>query len=218
MIGILLILFFIIGFIVYIWLIWLPIRWAKKRGFSWRKQLYIGIAGFFVVSAVFFGKNLISYAAFKYYCKNEAGLTIYKTLEQWKKENPGVWETLKQIDDGQEYQGKTKYPDVPYERIFDNTKYISSSGNQRIILYDKTDYIFWGALEVYSFILMDNKTQEILAKYKYFHWKNTWDTTPDKDGWRGGSYLGEKICDPEDEKFFKYARSFSNLSLTKEEN
>ncbi len=63
MTGILLILFFIIGFIVYIWLIWLPIKWAKEQGFSWRKQLYIGIAGFFVVSAVFFGKNLISYTA-----------------------------------------------------------------------------------------------------------------------------------------------------------
>jgi hypothetical protein len=32
--------------------------------------------------------------AHKYYCEKEAGFWVYKTLDQWKVENPGVMETL----------------------------------------------------------------------------------------------------------------------------
>src|SRR5574340_1284981 len=30
----------------------------------------------------------------QYYCEKEAGFWVYKTLNQWKAENPGVMETL----------------------------------------------------------------------------------------------------------------------------
>ena len=33
-------------------------------------------------------------AVHQYYCSTEAGFWVYKTPEQWKKENPGVMETL----------------------------------------------------------------------------------------------------------------------------
>lgn len=33
-------------------------------------------------------------AAHKYYCEKEAGFWVYKTLDQWKAENPGVMEGL----------------------------------------------------------------------------------------------------------------------------
>lgn len=39
-----------------------------------------------------------TWIAFKYYAHKEAGLTVFKTLEQWKKENPGVAETLEPFD------------------------------------------------------------------------------------------------------------------------
>ncbi len=32
--------------------------------------------------------------SYQYKCSNEAGFTIHKTLEQWQRENPSVWETL----------------------------------------------------------------------------------------------------------------------------
>lgn len=35
-----------------------------------------------------------TWIAFKYYAHKEAGLKVFKTLEQWKVENPGVAETL----------------------------------------------------------------------------------------------------------------------------
>lgn len=33
-------------------------------------------------------------ATHQYYCATESGFWVYKTLDQWKKENPGVMETL----------------------------------------------------------------------------------------------------------------------------
>jgi hypothetical protein len=36
-------------------------------------------------------------AVHQYYCATEAGFSVYKTLDQWKKENPGVMEGLHQI-------------------------------------------------------------------------------------------------------------------------
>lgn len=35
-----------------------------------------------------------TWIAFEYYAHKEAGLTVFKTLEQWKADNPGVAETL----------------------------------------------------------------------------------------------------------------------------
>ncbi len=217
--GILLILLFIIGFIVYVWLIRLPIKWAKNRGIEGRKLLYISIASFFVVSAIFFGKNLISYTAFKYYCKNEAGMTVYKTLEEWKQENPGVWETLKKVNDFRNYEDRDKYPDVELKKNIEGKEYGISYGlgNQRIISYYRDNNLFWGAINENIYILFDNVEKKILSKYKYYTWTNTWDTTTNRDGYRTGSVFGKVVCSPDRHKSSMYDRSFSNLSLTEEE-
>lgn len=41
-----------------------------------------------------FWDHIPTILAHKYYCDKEAGFWVYKTPEQWKKENPGVMETL----------------------------------------------------------------------------------------------------------------------------
>ncbi len=217
--GIVYVLCLFLAFVTYCVLIYLPIRWANKRGITGRKRLYIGIAGFIVVTLWFFGKNVISYTAFRYYyCKYEAGMTVYKTLEQWQQENPGVWETLKPINDSMNYRDREKYPDVALEREFNGNVYkVSSAGNQRIISYSRSEYPFWGAIDKEIYLLWDNKTQEVLAKQQFFRWRNTWDTTPDKDGWRGPSYLGNECCKPEYWEYSDYKYSFSNFNVTQEE-
>lgn len=35
---------------------------------------------------------------YRYYCNNKAGFEQHKTTEQWRKENPGVWERLTPIN------------------------------------------------------------------------------------------------------------------------
>jgi hypothetical protein len=73
--------------------VWLAVRWAKKhqrRGWVWG-----GVAAFAMYNLVFWDW-IPTVAMHKYYCATEAGFWVYKTPEQWAKENPGVRETLKQ--------------------------------------------------------------------------------------------------------------------------
>ena len=64
---------------------------AKKRGKSvWRW----GAGAALVMYLIPFWDWLPTVAAHRYYCATEAGFWVYKTVEQWKVENPGVMETL----------------------------------------------------------------------------------------------------------------------------
>ena len=69
-------------------------RWAKRRGYSTVKRVLCAFGGFLIVYLPLMWDWIPSELAHRYYCKKEAGLWIYKTLDQWKAENPGVWETL----------------------------------------------------------------------------------------------------------------------------
>lgn len=67
-------------------------KWAKKR--NRRPWLWGGLAAFVMYNLVFWDW-IPTIAMHKYYCATEAGFWVYKTPEQWMKENPGVMETLK---------------------------------------------------------------------------------------------------------------------------
>ncbi len=83
------------GFLVYFWICvsvtLLVIKCARSRGIKgWKWGLPIGIL---LLMSVFWDLVPV-YAVHNYQCKNNSGFTIYKTLEEWKQENPGVTETL----------------------------------------------------------------------------------------------------------------------------
>ncbi len=66
-------------------------RTAKKRGKStWR---WAGAAALVMYMLVFWD-HIPTVIAHKYYCEKEAGFWVYKTVEQWKAENPEVAEML----------------------------------------------------------------------------------------------------------------------------
>ncbi len=71
--------------------VWLAARWAKKRGR--RGWVWGGVAALVMYNLVFWDW-IPTVAMHKYYCATEAGFWVYKTPEQWAKENPGVLETL----------------------------------------------------------------------------------------------------------------------------
>lgn len=65
----------------------LAVRYAAKHGRSkWRW----GIGAFLLVYLPIFWDWLPTVAAHRYYCAKDSGFWVYKTLEQWKAENPGV--------------------------------------------------------------------------------------------------------------------------------
>ena len=53
-----------------------------------------GIGAFLLVYLPIFWDWIPTVVVHKYYCDKEAGVWVYKTLDQWKTENPGVMETL----------------------------------------------------------------------------------------------------------------------------
>jgi hypothetical protein len=84
-------------------------RRAGKKGLPrWQRWLWAAGA-FLVVYLPVFWDWLPTVVAHRYYCEKEAGFWVYKTLEQWKKENPGVMETLI-------YEKKIPYVQTPYGR------------------------------------------------------------------------------------------------------
>ena len=64
---------------------------ATKRTIArWKFALPVGLVMYLLV----FWDHIPTVVTHKYYCDKYAGLTVYKTVEQWKAENPGVAETL----------------------------------------------------------------------------------------------------------------------------
>jgi len=89
------------------------------------------------------------YVGHKYLCENEAKVKIYKTLEQWKKENPGVAETLRPSQEKALYSKDKRVSDY----------YI----NQRFVTeYEKTK--IWYFLRKQTQKIIDRKNGEVLAK------------------------------------------------------
>lgn len=80
--------------IVLISAMWLAYRWAVKRGLSRGKRWLAVAGGFLAIYLPVFWDHVPTLIAHKYYCKKEAGFNVYKTVEKWKSENPGVAETL----------------------------------------------------------------------------------------------------------------------------
>jgi len=77
--------------IVTIVVVILAAKVAKKQGRSpWRW----GGAAALVMYLLVFWDHIPTILAHKYYCEKEAGFWAYKTVDQWKAENPGVAETL----------------------------------------------------------------------------------------------------------------------------
>lgn len=93
-------LIYIFAFIVYALLTILvsvyAARKARQRGIAGWKW---GAPTAFLMYLIVFWDHIPTLVAHKYYCEKEAGFKVYKTLEQWKKDNPGVAETLTYEDE-----------------------------------------------------------------------------------------------------------------------
>ena len=78
----------LLGFVI---AILFGVAYAKRHG---KRSWLWPMLGFLVVFLPIFWDWIPTVVAHKYYCATEAGFWIYKTPEQWNKENPGVMEEL----------------------------------------------------------------------------------------------------------------------------
>ncbi|MEW8042618.1 MAG: hypothetical protein AB2789_13235 [Candidatus Thiodiazotropha endolucinida] len=168
-------------------------RWAakqaNKRGHSGRKW---GVAVFLLMLGLIFWDWLPMEILYRYQCENYAGFFQDKTLEEWKAENPGVWETLSFETLPEEYfvsveHGREKSKDR-YYLLPDGTELIAhynpagKHSTTRIVRDDgKTRYwlnqsFFWETVWTKHFFhvreweerIVDFETGEVLARYVDF--------------------------------------------------
>lgn len=91
MIGLIYLLAAVVYLLVSVLAVVLAVKAARRRGRAgWKWGLAAGLGMYLLV----FWDWIPTLAAHKYYCARYAGFTEYKSVDEWKAENPGVAETL----------------------------------------------------------------------------------------------------------------------------
>lgn len=127
---------------------------AKKRG---KSAIRWGVSAALVMYLIPFWDWVPTVIAHKYYCEKEAGFWVYKTLDQWKAENPGVAETL------------VANKGAPSTRQEDMENYTDTySLNQRFSwVVKRTGPLLLNRWR-WEKEVIDNKTSEVLVRYVDF--------------------------------------------------
>lgn len=127
---------------------------AKKKGKSpWRW----GAVAALIMYLLIFWDHIPTVVAHKYYCEKEAGFWVYKTVEQWKLENPGVAEMLV-TNKGEPHNSLGDY-DSYIDTYFLNQRFNMVVKNQGPLFFHR-----WR----YERVLIDTKTNAPLGRYVDF--------------------------------------------------
>jgi hypothetical protein len=161
------------------------VSYAKKNGKSIKKW---GWGAALVMYLIPLWDWIPSMAVHQFYCAKDAGFWVYKPLDTWEQENPGVMETLAMNHLPEQYRDKTYTTG-----IYGDSKYLLPDGTSLVAKYDvrreliyveykKTDgtsgyqlnerfrYMYKhtgpSILNLWSteYVLMEIKTSEVLAR------------------------------------------------------
>ena len=91
MMGLAYLVFFAVYLLVSVAAVRGAIGYARKNGKSAKRW---GWGAAFVMYNIAFWDFIPTVAVHQYYCAKDSGFWVYKTIDQWKAENPGVMETL----------------------------------------------------------------------------------------------------------------------------
>ncbi|MCG8090914.1 MAG: hypothetical protein JAY62_14285 [Candidatus Thiodiazotropha endolucinida] len=203
-----------------IWLVW---KNAKKYGYSGKKwSVAVGL----LLIGIVFWDWLPMEILFRHKCANNAGFFQEITIDEWKAQNPGVWETLSFSALPEEYfvkeklgrkRSKRRFYQLPdgteliarYNNVGDylSTKVLRNDGLPR---YRLNQRFIWETVWTKHYFhlreseerIVDFKSGEVLARYVDFG------TNIPPIG-IGGSNIG-------DYKFWMYKRSCVNDSTKSE--
>lgn len=185
MLGLMFLLAFLVYLAISIGIIVLAARWAKKRN---RKSWVWGSLAAFVMYNIVFWDWIPTVVAHKYYCSTQAGFWVYKTLDQWKVENPGVMETL------------VANKGAPSNRQGDMTNYIDTYFlNQRFNWVVKHNGPLLFNRWRHEQEVIDAKSGEVLARYVDFSTAHQ----QREAGWSGwkfwldSGFSGNRYCSSE---------------------
>jgi hypothetical protein len=129
-------------------------RIAVRQGWSGPKPWLGAAMGFALIFLPLFWDAIPTLWMHRHYCESEAGLKIYKTLDQWKAENPGEVESLVKVpvsENAVTVTGVTRGYQL----------------NQRF-RWEIRESIRWFGIGMYDERLVDTKNGEVLAKFVDF--------------------------------------------------
>lgn len=127
-------------------------RWAKSKGFSKAKCWLAAMGGFLALYLPVFWDHIPTLIAHQYYCATEAGFWVYKTPEQWRKENPGVAETLT-------YSTLSSTSSDPEDGA------IVTSLNERFDDKRSYNHLKFIPVTIFNDVIFDRKKNEFLVKH-----------------------------------------------------
>ena len=157
MFGLMYLIFFAVYLLVSTMAVHGAISYARKRGKSTKRW---GWGAAFLMYNLVFWDWIPTVAVHQFYCAKDSGFWVYKTLDQWKAENPGVAKTLiaykgarskeERFDDG---NGRT------------DTYFLSDRFNW---LVTQQDIFPWLPIIKVEQQVMDVAKHEVLARYVDF--------------------------------------------------
>lgn len=143
-----------------------------------------------------------TWIAFEYYAHKEAGLTVFKTLEQWKAENPGVAETLEPY--GKDYNDRrTKAIELPDNK----TRWML---NARFSYDKRVIERSWGIREIQHEIV-DQRTGLLMVRFDSVFSGNRRGFAGGGDGWWKFWLLHSTSTSEQEMMFEKHKRIFQFL-------
>ena len=152
--GIIILPLMLLYLLLLIWATWQGWRWGKKQKNASGDKRWLGATiGFLIIYLPVLWDWLPTVVVHQYYCAKDSGFWVYKTLDQWKAENPGVMETL-----------VTKKV-WPHQRI--NGKDVAIINQRMRLIYGERDELFlhrWPDIRE----LVDAKNNDVLARYVDF--------------------------------------------------
>jgi len=120
---------------------------ARKSGI--KKSWKAGFSVFILVMVMIFWDWPFMEVSYGYHCRKDGRFTEFKTLKQWKKENPGVWDTLYPLND----RSTLKINDGIIIMLNDRFAWDSSSKKLGFHIVEESQKI------------IDIDTNEVLAQY-----------------------------------------------------
>lgn len=143
-----------------------------------------------------------TWIAFKYYAHKEAGLTVFKTLEQWKVENPGVAETLE-----------------PYKLTVNDKRGASfeiGDGFSRVRLnerfsYDSKSKHLFLSVALIDHRIVDSKTGDLVLRFVAVAAGNSGGFASGGAGWWAPWLIHRSSTSKETDEFYKAMHAFQYL-------
>jgi hypothetical protein len=142
-----------------------------------------------------------TWIAFKYYAHKESGLTVFKTLEQWKVENPGVAETL------EPYGFKDKRGEL---KNLGNNKFRHPLNDR--FAYDSSKVDLFLSVQAVQYTLIDQKNESVLVRHTRVVSGNSGGFATGGTGW-WAFWLIHKTPDAVSSGFFGYVESVKTLEV-----